>query len=161
MQQGGPCSVWSATWTVGDADGNKPPRISGAVRRVPEERRRVLTENKSVERKLQSTANMEREEAWRAFLFELQTSNSSFVRIRLPRGLPHPVASTLPFFFGGGLKIVAFELFIVSHGFRQRDKDDTRLRSRIQLQRPHGRRPLPPPFACCMSSGHSRRSSGR
>ena len=41
---------------------------------------------------------MEREEAWRAFLFELQTSNSSFVRIRLPRGLPHPVASTLPFF---------------------------------------------------------------
>ena len=46
---------------------------------------------------------MEREETWRAFLFELQTSNSSFVRIRFPRGLPHPVASTFLFFFAGGL----------------------------------------------------------
>ena len=83
MRQGGPCSIWSATWTVGDADGNTKTRISGdwskSTGRAEEG---YSPKTKASIENSKSTASMECEEAWREFLFELQTSNSSFVCIR-------------------------------------------------------------------------------
>ena len=97
MRQRGACSVWSATWTVCDADGNKKHEFLVTVRRVPEEGAEG-THLKQKRRK-KTAINCQRKEAWRAFLLELPTSKSSFVRIRLPRGLPHAVASHVPIFF--------------------------------------------------------------
>ena len=112
MRQGGPCSIWSATWTVGDADGNKKTRISGdcskSTGRAEEGTHRKQKRRKKTPNQLP---------AWNArklggrFCLNCKRLTALLFASGNPGGCPTASRRRTYFFLAGGLKSVAFDRF--------------------------------------------------